>query len=184
MNKQTFTIPEGCTEISVEQDGDKLIATFGKSSKVQPKQGDVITINKRDTNDRLIVIVNEFTGIDGISFAHLSATNKLIIDAHFGTWGDGVVSFSTKEESKEIFDALEKEGLQWNAELKKLEKMRWKPEYGQQYFCVSSKKPTFWHNDVRDDNRFRNGDCFKTYEDKSAALDLIRQTLINFHNEN
>jgi len=39
MDKQTFKIPEGYTEISVEQEGNKLIATFGK--KFEPKEGDV-----------------------------------------------------------------------------------------------------------------------------------------------
>ena len=66
---------------------------------------------------------------------------------------------------------------------------RWKPKMGEDYWHVfiglayGSTCPVMWYDDDIDKNAHAFGNCFKTREQAEAALEKIKQVLLEAHNE-
>ena len=48
------------------------------------------------------------------------------------------VRHATNEEKQFLFDKMKEQGLRWNAKEKRVEKIRWRAKYGEQYWYVTS----------------------------------------------
>ena len=48
------------------------------------------------------------------------------------------VRLATDEENQLLFDKMKEQGLQWNAKEKRVEKIRWRAKYGDEYWYVTS----------------------------------------------
>lgn len=128
----SITIPEGCK--AVIKDGSVV---FEKEQKF--KDGDILAI--ADYVDTTCPFIYKNT--DGRRlhsyYVGVDIHNQLSIcdDAYF-RWGNGVLRYATEEEKHQLFDKMEEQGLKWNAEEKKVEKIRWRAKYGEEYWYVTS----------------------------------------------
>jgi hypothetical protein len=65
---------------------------------------------------------------------------------------------------------------------------RWKPQVGEIYWIIEL-YPIKAVNQItsdgfdKDDNLYNCGNCFKTEEEAERALEMVKETLINFHKE-
>lgn len=92
---------------------------------------------------------------------------------------------ATEKEKKLLFDKMEEEGYEWDAEKKEVRKKRWKPELNGTYYYPSfwgryfsfSPASHNWHGYDSDERLFNTGWCFKTKEDCQAVCDKINEAI-------
>lgn len=176
----TITIPEGC-KASIK-DGCVVF------EKVQTfKDGDilVITTNKRRSDTFIYAGTNE----EGSPYYHVGLDengNIWVTEEHKYPWGDGNLSYATEEEKLLLFDKMKEQGLQWNAEEKKVEKIRWRAEDGKEYYYVGNQGILMVDTEdgyITDKNRYEFSNYFHTEKQAKEAIKRIKETLENYHNE-
>lgn len=82
---------------------------------------------------------------------------------------------------------MKEQGLRWNAEEKKVEKIRWRAEKGNIYYVVSSTgivRPFNEEYDSDDVEFWRFYNYFHTRERDEKAAEVVKETLRKFHEEN
>lgn len=172
MKKREFKVPEN-TKMSIAQVGDRVIIDFipdiyiPKDADSRPDEsGNVFIYNKTDGN-RLKIYATTFR--DEIRVGGL------------GRWGhiyDNKHHLSTSEEKQRLIDALKSDGYQWNAEAKKIEKIRWRANKNETYYSVNI--TPFYDECLDFDNDCYNaGNYFKTKEDAEKAKVKIIAALLN-----
>lgn len=128
----TITIPKGCN--ATIKDGSVV---FEKEQKF--KDGDILT--PADCVDTTCPFIYKNTDERGSHsyYVGVDTCNLLSIsdDPHF-RWGDGALRYATEEEKQFLFDKMKEQGLKWNAEEKRVEKIRWRAKYGEEYWYVTS----------------------------------------------
>ena len=127
--RNTYKIPTGCTSISFEQIGNKIVTEFIPSCKF--KDGDVIF------EDGRIMIYKSYR--DNESF-NIHALICYSIDKEVSYDGDYRMPvescrLATAKEKQLLFDALAKSGKQWNAEALQIEDLKVDPKVGD---CVKA----------------------------------------------
>lgn len=121
----TITIPEGCkaqingNEVVVEKEGKEEVRGF--------KDGDILT-SKMGT----VLIFKEDNGC-GQFTSHYNTANF-----PNNYWFSVSFRLATEKEKQILFDKMREQGLKWNAEEKRVEKIRWRAKYGEQYWYVTS----------------------------------------------
>ena len=93
---------------------------------------------------------------------------------------------ATEEEKQMMHDALKKQGLRWNAEEKRVEKIRWRAEKGKDYYFVYSDLTVINANELGYDlatNRYKAFNYFRTEEQAQQAAELVKETLRKYHEE-
>lgn len=180
----TITIPEGCK--AIVKDGSVV---FEKEEKVQEfKDGDIL-IAVVDGKRRNAFI---YKSTDAVGF-HLfyvginADGNLLINDSSNERWGCQILSYATEEEKQLLFDKMKEQGLKWNAEEKKAERIRWRAKSGKCYFSFSG---TNFNSDcytecfAKVDTDFYNcGNYFRTKEQAAEAAKRMKEVLIKYHEE-
>ena len=169
-----INIPDGCTA----KIKDGVITIEGKPKF---KDGDIFF------NDGVIGIYRN--GGDRI-FYHCALMGVRLFfgknkPSYFG-W-DEDARLATDEEKERLFDALKLKCLHWNAEKKKIEKIRWRAEKEGFYFLItpSLKVVTVEENGHSiDDDIFSVYNYFRTKEQAEKAAKLVKATLEKFHEEN
>jgi len=178
--KQSFTIPDGCTTVTVEQIENKLIATF--EAKFIPQEGDFVT-----QSDSWIYI---FHKLDSTSYGR--PTDAIFYHAFIhegrvksvpcygiGRWSETTNRLATESEKQQLLDALAKDGKKWNAELKRVEKLRWRAKYGNSYYSVlqsAEKARAFPYHDrltEYDTIRYNLGNYYQTNDQAQSVADCI-----------
>ncbi len=85
---------------------------------------------------------------------------------------------STKAEKQILLDALDKKGLWWNAEEKRVEEKRWRAKEGEEYWFVRSDLKSLRdieaHSTI-DNERFNIGNYFKTEKESDALVQKVRE---------
>lgn len=131
----TITIPNGCKAII--KDGSVVF------EKVQDfKDGDILTLLN---NNKVVFIFKEDElkqkyNENGYYVCH---TANYCIDVpqkgspFFCGYKEGV-RLATDEEKQFLFNKMKERGLRWNAEEKRVEKIRWRAKYGDEYWYVTS----------------------------------------------
>lgn len=130
----TITIPEGCK--AIVKGGS---VTFVKEEDKEFKDGDILValINGRRCNTFIYKGKNErglrcyYAGLDMVNKLHV---NKFISSS----WYCDKLLYATEGEKQRLFDKMKEQGLRWNAEEKKVEKIRWRAKYGEEYWYVTS----------------------------------------------
>ena len=126
----TIAIPNGCKaivkggEIIIErefQNGDILACKDGLSS--------TFPFIYKDTDK--VGFHMFYVGVD------CSGSIQLLDDAN-KRWGNYPLRHATEEEKQLLFDKMKEQGLRWNAEEKRVEKIRWRAKYGEEYWYVTS----------------------------------------------
>ena len=115
----SITIPQGCK--AVIKDGSVV---FEKEFK----DGDVL----HSIHDSLMLIYKEYSSSECFN-SHFNTLHN----HNFG-WNIHLFRHATKEEKQLLFNKMKEQGLKWNAEEKRVEKIRWRAKYGEQYWYVTS----------------------------------------------
>lgn len=181
MTKQTFTIPEGCKAVTVEQVDNQIITTFEpefKRGDVLISKGGGICVLDEITNKNQAV---EIIGLIGNKITHQSKpyyfdnTQRLRL--------------ATPEEAQLLWDALAKKGKRWNPETMKVEEIKnelWMAEKGGEYYYIR-----YDHTVCRDVECGANddityyeaGNYFQTKDQAQRAADRLKAELDKFWEE-
>ena len=82
---------------------------------------------------------------------------------------------------------MKEQGLKWNAEEKRVERIRWRAEDGKEYYYVGNRGILMVDTEeghIDDENRYKFGNYFHTEEQAAQAAAAIKETLKKFHGEN
>lgn len=175
----SLNIPEGCK--AVIKDG---IVVFEKEeNKEEFKRGDVI-VSKM--NEILLVDVHSFENYRLRSFVHIRQ-DGMLSDSSYSLWNENYTwRYATEEEKQLLFDKMKEQGLKWNAEEKKVEKIRWRAKKGEEYRFMNTDFTTVCTTELGDDvdtNRYDALNYFRTKEQAEEAAKRIKEVLCNYHEE-
>lgn len=166
----TISIPEGCK--AVVKDG---IVTIEKEVQ-EFKDGDVLA----SVYNGCMVIFEKYNSAWSFKSHYNEGYDK---DASFN---NDAFRYATEEEKQLLFDKMKDEGLRWNAEEKRVEKMRWRAKNGEKYYVVNNlghvvadKESGF---DI-DRLRWEFGNHFRTEEQAEEAARRVKETLLKYHEE-
>ncbi len=179
----SITIPEGCKAIIKE---GKVVF-----EKVQDfKDGDVLTILR---NNKAVFIFreDEVKQKNNENDYYVGYTASYCIDVptkgspfFYGHKKD--VRFATEEEKQFLFNKMKEKGLRWNAEEKKVEKIRWRAKEFGEYYRIVLKGEVFLESDRRlnkDEVFYDTLNYFRTEEYAKEAGKRVKETLKKFHEE-
>lgn len=179
--KHIITIPDGCI---AQIDDNKIII---KEKQPEFKDGDILICDYTGPYNLKIIMIykGNRSKTGGYNcYAFRNHIGQIIID--YDCCDDYVVRLATDKEKQELFDYMRDNKLQWNAEEKKVEKFRWRAQYGKKYYRITflQKIETFtehklWYNDID----YESYNYYKTYADAEEALNRIKRTLSNYNNE-
>lgn len=171
---------------------DGVMIVSPKEEKVditQFKDGDIITCGwdgKKKCYSWTCVLRGKIEPLDDKMFIDeycMIDSNGVYTCENGGSDSATWVRLATEEEKKKLFDALEKEGLTWDAEKKELVKLKWEPRIGEKYYYPYSD----WNCDVfKVRCRFnlnyedvKAGWCFKTEEECQDFCNRLNQAINN-----
>lgn len=170
----SLNIPEGCKAVIKDN-----VVVFEKEEKEDMqdfKDGDVL----HSIYDSVVLIFNYYTDSTYFS-SHYNCSG-----VGNNMWRIGCFRHATEEEKQALFDKMKEEGLQWNAEKKCVDLIRWKAKEGE---------PVYFLNLHQDENAVRNGvnvsvdyiweiyNYFRTEEQSKEAARRVRETLRQYHEE-
>lgn len=130
-----ITIPEGC---KAQINGNEVII-----EKVQEfKDGDIL-IDDRKLSEfpcKIIMIYKGAKSEGGCYECYIfrNLMGSLVINEGCCNSEFVKIRLATEEEKAELFAEMKEQGLQWNAEEKRVEKIRWRAKYGEEYWYVTS----------------------------------------------
>lgn len=160
-------IPDGCK--ATIKDG---IVIFEKDFE----DGDVL----HSVHDDLMLIYKEGSSSESFS-SHFNT-------AHNYNFGWNIHSFrhATEEEKQLLFDKMKEQGLKWNAEEKRVEKVRWRASIDEKYYYINHLLDC--HSDIEeshifDEDRWKVDNYFRTGEEAEEAIKRIKEVLYNYHEE-
>lgn len=164
----TIAIPEGCK--AVVKDGSVV---FEKDFE----DGDVL----HSIYDDLMLIYKESCS----SESFISHFNMM----HNYNTGWNIRSFrhATEEEKQLLFDKMKKQGLRWNEEEKRVEKIMWRAKKGCIYYFTDGIDASVMQNTDADDKvdrlLWRSCNYFRTREQAGEAARRVKETLRKYHEE-
>lgn len=166
-HNDTIVIPEGYRV--VVQSGR---ITFQKEFK----DGDVL----HSTESNEILIFQKYTGDDEFSsHCNYSGENDLY-------WIAQYFRHATEEEKQTLFNKMMERGLRWNADDKRIEKIKWRAKGGEKYFYVDSRGAIRKEEEsgtCDDNNRYEFGNYFRTYEQAVEVANRIKEVSHKYHYE-
>lgn len=172
----SVTIPEGCK--AVIKDG---VVVFEKA-KTNFKVGEVITC---DTGEILLVKVGFGDLLS--SFVHVGEDGKLWGAASY-IWNPKYDwRLATDEEKQLLFDKMKEKGLQWNAEEKRVEKIRWRAKEGEGYYhldALFTVQHRIYKDYFSDREMVKKYNHFRTKDLAKEAAEAVKEALRKFHEEN
>lgn len=171
--KQTFEIPDGCNRVTIEQQGNKIVTTF----EPEFKDGDITC-----TKNGIHILKN----IDGFEHHYYCAlyNGEVFYNKTFNTFeAINSLRHATEPEKQQLFDALAKEGKQWNSEKKCIEDIepkRWRAKYNERCWIITDTFSVIDQYDIYcgiNDIRYEIGNYFKTKEQAEEAVEKMKELL-------
>ena len=164
----TIAIPEGCR--AVVKDGSVV---FEKDFE----DGDVL----HSIYDDLMLIYKESCSSECFS-SHFNMMHN------YNTgWNIRSFRHATEEEKHLLFDKMKEQGLRWNEEEKRVEKMRWRAKKGDSYYFIDSVDISVMQNIDADDKvdrlLWRSCNYFRTREQAEEAARRMKEVLRKYHEE-
>ena len=171
-----INIPDGCkAEI---KDG---VITIEREVK-EFKDGDILTINTKDC----VMIYRKRGRRRSLEAAyyHCYATRERlrVADDDSDSFFGNIDSFhlATEEEKQFLFDKLAEQGLRWNAEEKRVEKIRWRAKkQAFYYFFTTALNVAKAEEDGKEvaNHRYAAYNYFRTKEQAGKAAELVKWAL-------
>lgn len=176
----TIAIPEGCK--AIVKDGSVV---FEREQKF--KDGDILVsfVN----GERYNAFIYKGTDKDGFHsyYVGVDACKLLSIsESPSCRWGISNLSYATEEEKQILFDKMKEQGLRWNAEEKRVEKIRWRAENNKVYYCVGNQGNVVVDTEdgyMVDENRYEFSNYFRTHGQVVEAAKRVKETLRKYHEE-
>lgn len=157
MEKQTFTIPEGCSA-TIEQLGDKIVIAF-EPKKVEFKGGDIVVI----TGNNTWIAIYKSGDLDKMAYyaAFRFDNSKVVLNSFFNCMTS--MRIACQEERQAIIDKLKESDYYFNPEKCELERIKWVPKEGEMYHMITNqgKINSIYNSGPSDDVRIELGNCFK-----------------------
>ena len=176
----SLNIPEGC-KVVIKDD----VVVFEKEQEF--KDGDILA-HLNYLNYRCPFI---YKGTDKNGFHKyyigLDVLNCITLpNCTDARWGNDTLLHATEEEKQLLFDKMKEQGLKWNAEEKRVEKVRWRASFDERYYYINHLLDC--HSDIEDSHifnkeRWKMGNYFKNKEQTSEAAKRVKETLRNYHEE-
>lgn len=166
----TITIPQGCKE--VVNDG---IVTIEKEVQ-EFKDGDVLV----SVYNECMVIFEKYNSAWSFKSHYNEGYEKDV------SFNNDAFRPATEEEKRLLFDKMKEQGLRWNAEEKRVEKIRWRAKKGEAYCRIGLGGGVFYEIDRRTeaDNVFYDTlNHFRTEEQAREAARRVKETLQKYHEE-
>lgn len=170
----TITIPDGCKAIVR---GRRVV--FEKEEEVQEfKDGNVLY----STYDDTILI-----------FKAMHTQCRSCFDSYYNNkgldnerWNIEFFRHATEEEKQTLFESMKERGLFWNADKKRLEKIRWRARRNEIYYYV--KEDLAVANTIEtynpcDNKRWDDFNYFKVEGQAEVAAKRMRKALQKYHDE-
>ena len=174
----TITIPKGCK--AIVKDGSVVFEKEEKAEVQEFKDGDVLC-GIYDDDDTILI------------FKDVNKIGRDYFDSHYNS--DGVddkvccsksFRYATVEEKQLLFDKMKEQGLKWNAEEKRVEKIRWRAKKYEKYYffdanlLVRSIDDTYstFDNELWDALNY-----FRTKEQAEEAAKRVKEVLRKYHEE-
>ena len=175
----TIAIPEGC---KAQINGNEVvIQKEGKSEDF--KRGDILVSLY---NEIILVDDYDFEGGHLYSFVHVDRSGQLSKEPYFqwNEWHDW--RLATEEEKQLLFDKMKEQGLRWNAQEKRVEKIRWRAKKYESYYYVHMYLTAV--STIETYSPFDNKICnainyFRTKEQAEEAAKRVKETLRKYHEE-
>ena len=171
----TIAIPDGCK--ATIKDGSVVFEKEEKKDK-DFNDGDVL---HSKTDDTMLI------------FKEVCNHDREVFDSHYNTsrrddkrWNINAFRHATEEEKQLLFDKMKERGLRWNAEEKKVEKIRWRAKDGENYYYVGNQGFLIVDTEdshITDKNRYEFFNYFRTEEQAEEAAKRVKETLRNYHEE-
>lgn len=167
-----INVPEGC-KATIE---DGVITIEKEEPKF--KDGDIL-ISKRKTN--IVIFKGQYD-----DYCFRSYYNSAGYEDD-NDWDIEAFCPATEEEKQFLFKKMAEQGLRWNAEEKRVEKIRWRAEMeGFYYFFTTALNVAKAEEDGKEvaSHRYAAYNYFRTKELAEKAAELVKETLRKFHEEN
>ena len=178
-----INIPDGCKAKIKEG-----VITIESAVK-EFKDGDILTSNIKECV--MIYRKRDRRRHPEAAYYHCYATREClrVVDDAIESFFDNINFWhlATEEETQFLFDKMAEQNLRWNAEEKKVEKIRWRAEKeGFYYFFTTSLNVAKAEEDGKEvaSHRYAAYNYFRTEEQAEKASELIKATLKKFHEEN
>lgn len=170
----SLNIPEGCKAI-IEDD----LITIIEEKQEEFKEGDIL--HSINTNRMLI-------------FKKYRENSKLLFSDYFNNargsnsddWFTNKFRLATEDEKQLLFDKMKEQGLKWNAEEKRVEKLRWRADVGVKYYFVDSLLDVLYIKECWSslcNKHYSARNYFRTEEQAEEAAKRVKETLRNYHEE-
>lgn len=165
----TIAIPEGCKAVI-----NKNLVVF---EKIVPfKTGDVLISKDKETTLIFDKMLDSDSFID-IYYLGVLPYRCFVLENF---------RLATDEEKQTLFDKMKEQGLRWNAEEKRVEKIRWRAEKGKMYHIVKGSGRVASlreENDCDDEDFWKVYNYFRTSEQVEEAVRRIKEVLRKYHEE-
>ena len=190
-----ITIPEGC---KAQINGNEVVVEKEKKEEAKTqefKDGDVLT----SLFDNKVVFIfredesKQKYNENGYYVCHIHVSDSAGYAIEVPT-KDSLsfcghkddVRLATNEEKQLLFDKMKEQGLRWNAEEKRVEKIRWRAKKGKNYYFFDAKllvrsideAYSAFDNEVWDAFNY-----FRTKEQAEEAAKRVKETLRKYHEE-
>ena len=170
----TIAIPEGCK--AVVKDGSVVFEKEEKEEVREFKDGNVL----HSIYDCEVLIFKNYTNSTYFS-SHYNYSGK-----DNNMWRIDCFRHATEEEKQQLFDKMKEQGLQWNAEEKRVETIRWRAKEGEGYCYVGNQGIVIVDKEngyCVDKIKHEFGNYFRTYEQAEEAARRVREALRQYHEE-
>ena len=182
----SLNIPEGCKAVIKDN-----VVVFEKEEKVKVqefKDGDVlVTVVNGKRHNAFIYKGSDVLGFH-LYYAGINTEGNLLINdsPNECRWCNEILSHATEEEKQLLFDKMKEKGLQWNAEEKRVEKIRWRSKKHGDYYFVDANLTVKSVDDTYstfDTELWDALNYFYTEEQTAEAAKRVREALRKFHEE-
>ena len=131
--------------------------------------------------------------LDDLMLIYKESSSSECFSSHFNTmhnydsgWNIHSFSHATEEEQQLLFDKMKEQGLQWNAEEKRVEQIRWRAEEGKDYFFVDGRGDIVEYEENGnsiDYDSYEFGNYFRTEGQAKEAERRMKEVLHKYHEE-
>lgn len=188
----TISIPEGCKAIL--KDGS-VVFVKEEEKEQEFKDGDILIDDRKFSEFpcKIIMIYKGTKSEEGCYECYIfrNLIGSLVINE--GCCGSEFVKIrhASEEEKAELFAEMKVQGLRWNAEEKRVEKIRWRAKEGEEYSYVNSNievsscrrpKAGEYKCDY-EGNSYHSYNYFRTQEQTIEAAKRVKEALMKYHEE-
>ena len=179
-NGDRLTVPHGC---KATVNGSEIVI---EKEKQEFKDGDILT----SIYDDMVTIIFKCYHNDGSGrgMSYFNTDTNPVKGFENKCWDMDSFRHATAEERQYLFDKMKERGLNWDAEQKRVEKIRWRAKEGDRYWTLSLASFLEILGAREDDldcdqDSWECGNYFKTKEQAERAAEVIKETLRKIHEE-